>query len=100
MSQPSADSGNPPALLKASGPRLVIANAHVLKEQGMSLINAGATNLIIDLAEIEFIDSSGIGALIGLRKNLKHGQVTLKNQTKFVQLVLRKTKTDLVFNIA
>lgn len=85
--------------IRPAGPRLILANAHTFTEAGMARINAGAKNLTIDLAEIEFIDSSGIGALIGLRKRIPDGQVTLTNVGGFVSVVLSKTKTASLFNI-
>ncbi len=84
--------------LRPKGPRLILANAHLLAEEGKAKIQAGASNLTVDLAEIEFIDSSGIGALVGLRKRIGEGQVALVNVGGFVATVLNKTKTAPLFD--
>lgn len=99
MNNPKPTSSHP-AALRPKGPRLILANAHLLKEEGTEAIDAGISNLTVDLAEIEFIDSSGIGALIGLRKRIGDGQVTLINVGGFVATVLDKTKTAPLFVFA
>lgn len=87
------------SMIKVPGPRLVITNAHILKEQGCAAIDAGARDLTIDLAEVEFIDSSGIGVLVGLRKRLPDGRLALSNVTGFVTTVLEMTRTGPLFDI-
>ena len=77
-----------------------MANAHILGEDGRAQIDAGAQNLTIDLQEIEFVDSSGIGVLVGLRKGVPKGQVSLINVGGFVATVLKKTKTAALFDCA
>jgi len=85
--------------IRVSGPRLNLGNAYLLTEEGIAKIEAGARNLTVDLAEIDFVDSSGIGALVGLRKRVPDGQVSLINVGGFVAMVLKKTKTAPLFQL-
>ncbi|MEM7056880.1 MAG: STAS domain-containing protein [Pseudomonadota bacterium] len=99
MENISEASGVTPTPIRPSGPRLDITNAHLLTDKALAQHDAGATALIIDMSEIDFVDSSGIGALVGLRRRLKHGSVTLLNVGGFVATVLSKTKTAPLFEM-
>ena len=44
--------------------RLDLAAAAGLDKQLSELVNAGHTRLVVDLSEVELIDSSGLGALV------------------------------------
>lgn len=93
-------SGLEGVVLEPQGPRLSIQNAHLLTEDARARIADGAQKLVIDLGQIEFVDSSGIGALVGLRKALPDGEVSLTNVRSFVSLVLTKTQTARLFTIS
>lgn len=48
--------------------RLDIKSANDLRIQGSEALAAADDTLVLDLTEIDFIDSSGLGALIGLHR--------------------------------
>lgn len=51
-----------------------VYTAPMLREQIAELAAKGAVHLIVDLGRVEFLDSSGLGALIGGLKRLReHG---------------------------
>ena len=50
--------------------RLTAANATQFKEDVVACIDAGENMLVIDLSQTGFVDSSGIGALVGVLKRL------------------------------
>lgn len=76
-------------------------NAPDLKETIKKKIEAQKYNIIINLAKVSYIDSSGIGALISSLSNLKKYQGGLKiiNVTGSVKKVFELTKLTSFFEI-
>ena len=58
-------------VVRPSGERLDIEVAADFRAMLLSLIEQGHRRLIIDLADVGFIDSSGLGALVSALKTLK-----------------------------
>jgi anti-sigma B factor antagonist len=52
--------------------RLTAANAKTFKEEVSGLIANGANQLIVDFGDVTFLDSSGLGALVGILKKIGH----------------------------
>ena len=48
-----------------------IATAPKLRERLVALVSDGATKVIVDLDKVEFLDSTGLGVLIGGMKRLR-----------------------------
>lgn len=68
------------------------------KEIRSSIADLASGTLVIDLAKVEFLDSSGLGALVAIRKSQPElTTVELRNVSPFVQKVLLLTKMDKVF---
>lgn len=79
--------------------RLVADNATAFKEEVFALIDQNQDRLIIDLEQVSFIDSSGIGALVGLLKRLgNRGDVVICGMADNVRQMFRITRMDRVFN--
>jgi anti-sigma B factor antagonist len=79
-------------------------NAHTapsLKQRISSIIDAGNNSLILDLTKVEFIDSSGLAALVsGLKKaHSEHGTLAVAGARPNVLEVFKLTLLDRVFNI-
>lgn len=49
-------------------------NSREFKSQVADLINQGHTSILLNLSEVEFIDSSGLGSLISILKLLAHSK--------------------------
>jgi len=84
----------------APSPRLNLSNCDDFKSEAIRRIGNDCRRLTIDMSETEFVDSSGIGALVALRKAVSaEGTVVLVNPTEFVRRVLRLTRMETVFQI-
>lgn len=56
--------------------------------------------VILDLSRVEFIDSSGLGAIVAAMKHLgKDRKLALAGLTPAVQRVFQLTRMDSVFNV-
>ena len=58
--------------------RMDAHNSGDLKEQMLQLFDEGKCNLVIDLSQVRFIDSSGLGALVSGFKNASAREGSLK----------------------
>ena len=57
---------------------LDVATAPALREQLYRVIDAGPGRVVVDLAEMDFIDSTGLGVLVGALKRVKEMDGTLE----------------------
>ncbi|MFD1715879.1 STAS domain-containing protein [Amnibacterium flavum] len=78
--------------------KLNMASAMELREAISALVTAGMFFLVIDLSEVDFIDSSGLGGLVsGLKTARQHGgDLRLAAPNDQVKLVLELTNLDKV----
>ncbi|MDP5228523.1 MULTISPECIES: STAS domain-containing protein [Arthrobacter] len=78
--------------------RLVAAGAPQLRLAVNQLIEAGTVRVVVDLGRTEFIDSSGLGALIGglKRARVAGGDLRIAAVPDAVRAVLRLTNLDRV----
>ena len=58
-------------VVRPEGDRLDIEVASEFRAMLLSLIEQGQRRLVVDLADVAFIDSSGLGALVSALKTLK-----------------------------
>ena len=58
--------------------KLNILVAQSLKEEIAQYLNTSGKNLVLDLKGIEYIDSSGFGALLSILRNAKNNNSTFK----------------------
>lgn len=66
------------------------------------LIKQGNLNILIDMTEIEYFDSIGLGTMVGILATLKkkRGQMVLVNIPNPIERVLSMTKLDTVLTIS
>ena len=78
--------------------RLNMVAAPLLREQLRELVENGSTRLVVDLGAIDFIDSSGLGALISGLKSARQagGDLRIAAPTDQVQNVLTLTNLNRV----
>ena len=65
------------AVLQISG-EVDVYTAPQLRERVIQLLGRGARHIIADLREVEFLDSTGLGALVGSLKRLREQDGSLK----------------------
>src|SRR6266508_1725335 len=75
-----------------------IASAPGLRTCHHQTINAGSRRLVVDLRHVDFIDSMGIGVLVGAHRRLRDhdGSLQLVAADGLVLRVLRLTSLDRV----
>ena len=78
-----------------------IYTATQFKEPIEKLIEAGTKEIFLDLTDLSYIDSTGIGILIELRKGSmsKNLNMTLINPQKNIVKLLQLTGVDQIFSI-
>lgn len=70
------------------------------KEQMRAIVDGGAPRVILDLSQVEFLDSSGLGAVVSVMKHMgPERRLELARLTPTVQKVFRLTRMDSVFTI-
>lgn len=81
--------------------RLDAHNSGELKAHILQTLEEGARRLIIDLADVQFIDSSGLGALLSGYKNasLHSGALQLSGLQPRVHALFELTRLNRVFEI-
>jgi len=78
-----------------------VATAPRLREQLIKLVNEERFRIVVDLEEVDFIDSTGLGVLIGARKRVRthDGDVKLVCTEPRIVKVFEITGLDQVFQI-
>jgi anti-sigma B factor antagonist len=87
-------------VLRPEGPRLDASGTVAFKDRMRVLTEAHEGRVMVDMTEIEFLDSSGLGALVAVMKTLGSGRVLeLAGCAEPVQRVLALTRMDRVFRM-
>ena len=81
--------------------RLDAASSRDFKKQVDVIWSDAVTQVEFDFSAVEFIDSSGVGALLGVYKRLPQGtaSVRLKNVKATVQSVIELLRLHRIFEI-
>lgn len=76
--------------------RLNMVTAPELRETVVSAVGAGLTRLVVDLTNVTFMDSSGLGALIGALKTTRAsgGDLRIAGVGEQVSMVLQLSNVD------
>lgn len=85
------------AVVALSG-RLTATGAPLLRSAVTDLVAAGVSRIVIDMAALQFVDSSGLGALVGALKSARvaGGDLRIAAVPEAVQTVLHLTNLDRV----
>jgi anti-sigma B factor antagonist len=87
-------------VIKLIGDRLDAAAAPDFKETVTSRIDAGESTILLDLSSVNFIDSSGLGAMVAVLKRMSpSGKLVLCGLHDAAFSMFRLTRMDRVFPI-
>lgn len=80
--------------------RIDAASAIQFKERMRELTQDSAPRVILDLGQVQFLDSSGLGAVVAVMKLLAPDRkLELSSLTTTVEKVFRLTRMDSIFTI-
>lgn len=88
-------------LLEIRDERLDAHNSGDFKNEMLSLFEEGKNQLVVDLKDVRFIDSSGLGALVSGYKNAsaRNGNLKLSSLQPQVKSMFELTRLHRVFEI-
>ena len=88
------------AILSLQG-RLDLTNASTLKEASKDVLESQARKMILNLDKVDFINSSGLGALVSILKEVRnsHGALRLTNLAPYVKEIFDITQLSNIFEI-
>jgi anti-sigma B factor antagonist len=83
------------------GGEVDVYTAPRLRERLVELVDAGARDVVVDLGGVEFLDSTGLGVLVGAMKRLRqaNGTFGLVCSKEALLKIFRITALDQVFPI-
>ncbi|HEU0241777.1 MAG TPA: STAS domain-containing protein [Micromonosporaceae bacterium] len=83
------------------GGEVDVYTAPTLREKIVSLVDGGARLIIVDLTHVEFLDSTGLGVLVGAMKRLRMvgGDFALVCDQEKILKIFRITGLDRVFTL-
>jgi len=89
------------SILDVQGRIVLGEETHTLRDAVRALVAEGKKKIILNLAEVDYIDSSGVGELVGSFTTVRNagGELKLLNLTQKVEDVLHVTKLYTVFDI-
>ena len=78
-----------------------IYTAPLFKQAVVKLVSEGNNDVIIDLSQVSFMDSSGFGTLLGATRRLRPGGggLHLAGANNTIQRMLRLTRLDSIMRI-
>lgn len=96
----SSDTTGETQVISVHCDRIDAAMAIQFKEEMRAETENGPDHVILDLSAVDFIDSSGLGAIVAAMKQLDdHRQLDLAGLTPTVEKVFRLTRMDTVFKL-
>jgi anti-sigma B factor antagonist len=87
-------------LVRVGEERLDAAIAIRFKDRMREVTAQPAARVVLDMSQVDFLDSSGLGAVVAVMKSLAPGRkLELAGLTPNVEKVFRLTRMDSVFRI-
>lgn len=80
---------------------IYVDEAADFREQLLPYLNKGQKQFVIDVSKLKYIDSSGLGVLIGIQKRaiMNGGQVVIRGLNGAVKELFELTRLTKVFEI-
>ncbi len=96
----SSDMSGETQVISVNCERIDAAMAIQFKEDMRAATQTDAKRVVLDLSAVEFIDSSGLGAIVASMKQLGEGRrLDLAGLRPIVEKVFRLTRMDTVFKL-
>jgi anti-sigma B factor antagonist len=94
-------SDTPGSTVVAVGGEIDVYSAPKLRERLIALVDSGSYHLIVDMEAVEFLDSTGLGVLVGGLKRVRthDGSIDLVCTQGRILRIFRITGLSKVFNI-
>lgn len=72
-----------------------------VREELTNIVEEGVTNLVVDFSGVEFVDSTGLGALLNVLKsvNARGGTMLIRNTNAKTRRLLMMSSLDQVFTV-
>jgi anti-sigma B factor antagonist len=87
-------------VLRVEEKRVDASKAPAFKDEVTKHIEAGHSQLVLDLSRVEFVDSSGLGALVACLKRLgPRGNMAIAGASGAVIRLFNLTRMDRVFSL-
>ncbi|WP_410218104.1 STAS domain-containing protein [Paracoccus sp. (in: a-proteobacteria)] len=94
------DDAGPHLNVKITETRIDAAIATLFKDKLREIVVRNRKSVHLDMAAVDFMDSSGLGAMIAIRKSLPENlALVLHALTPNVERVFRLTRMDSIFDI-
>ncbi|MGZ6652287.1 MAG: STAS domain-containing protein [Solirubrobacteraceae bacterium] len=96
----SAESPDWPGALIVARGELDVQSVAELKARLTEALDAGNTRVVVDLADVSFIDSLSLSALVGARRRLGDaGRLAVVAVHEYVRLILQATGLEQVLDV-
>jgi anti-sigma B factor antagonist len=79
--------------------RLDARSAPMFRDKLIDFVRAGHDRIVLDISQIEFIDSSGLGALVSVLKQVTGGDLVVCGARDTVMSMFKLTRLDKVFRM-
>ena len=87
-------------VIKPGTTRLDVQVVPELKDKLAEIVDSGEHLIILDLRDVNFIDSAGLGAMVyGLRKLGGRGDLVLAGAGSQIRALLEITRLDQIFDV-
>jgi anti-sigma B factor antagonist len=83
------------------GGEIDVYTAPRVRERLVEILDGGQKHLVVDLRRVDFLDSTGLGVLVGIHRRLRSGagSLTLVCPHEKLMKIFRITGLDTVFDI-
>jgi anti-sigma B factor antagonist len=87
-------------VMRVKSARIDAASAPAFRESLGQLVERGLSRFVIDLSEVTFVDSTGLGALVSaLKVTGRPGSVAVSGAKESVATLFKVTRMDKVFRL-
>jgi len=88
------------AVVRPGTERLTAVNAKDFKTEVFDLIDTGSVHLVLDFSELTFLDSSGLGVVVGVLKKIGvRGELAVCGLNSDIKQMFKICHMDRVFSI-